>query len=54
MSASYDTIKQILEVLERHMPSQEKARALILDLYKNVNGNKSVMDTLKRLEEATR
>jgi hypothetical protein len=54
MAASGSTISQILKVLERHMPDQEATRALIVDLYKNVTGNKSVMETLERLEEATR
>lgn len=48
--ASQKTIQQILDVLSRHVSSQEAVRDLILDLYQNVQGNKSVMDTLEALK----
>lgn len=54
MAASEQTIKQILDVCERHFQSQEQVRAFVVDLYRHVTGNASVMRTLERLEEATR
>ena len=53
MPASNDTVKQILDVLERHMPDRWAIRKLVIDLYKNVKGNKSVMATLEKLNDAT-
>lgn len=54
MAASDKTIKQILEVAERHFNKQEDVRNFIVDLYKTVRGNKSVEIILRKLEEATR
>lgn len=51
MAASDATVKQILDVFSRHLSSQDKVKDLVKDLYKSVNGNKSVMQTLKKLRE---
>lgn len=54
MAASERTVKQIVEVFSRHLPSAEAVRELVLDLRRSVEGNRSVEETLDRLEELTR
>jgi hypothetical protein len=53
MSASRDTVRQIIDVLSRFIPSASKRRDLAAALAEEVRGNKSVMDTLSRLRDAT-
>ncbi len=53
MAASDKTVKQFLEVCERHFNSQQEVKAFVDDLYKNVQGNVSVRFTLTKIKEAT-
>lgn len=46
--ASDKTIWQMVAVLERHL-SQEQIKKIAYELWTEVEGNKSVMDTLAKL-----
>jgi hypothetical protein len=54
MVASTSSIEQMVRIILKHV-DKKKARALVRELYHNVKGNKSVMETLmllaQRLEE---
>jgi hypothetical protein len=50
MVASHDAIAQIITIVLKYM-DKKTARRMVRDLYQHVNGNKSTMDTFRRLAE---
>lgn len=49
MVASTDTVKQILEVMRKHIQDEDTIRRIIRDLQK-ITGNASFVATMERLE----
>ena len=45
------SIEQIVKILLKHIPNKKKARAFVRELYHDVEGNKSVMETLMRVAQ---
>jgi hypothetical protein len=50
MVASHEAVEQIVTILLKHA-GKKKARLLVRDLYHNVKGNQSLMQTLCRVAE---
>jgi hypothetical protein len=48
MVASHDTVEQMLRIILKYV-DKKTAHHMVRDLYQNVNGNKSIMETLLRL-----
>jgi 16S rRNA C1402 N4-methylase RsmH len=50
MVASHTTVEQIIKIILKYIDIKT-ARRMARDLYCHVNGNKSTMDTFRRLSE---
>lgn len=53
MVASTDTIKQILEVIQKHVRDEDAIRCILRDL-KKIPGNASFVATIEKMEKIYR